>query len=73
MNVGICLDKHDFLYDIHSLVKSFFPEDEVSIFTDDDEAKKNAERNLLITVSIPDYAGRKETKDALKREIYDTL
>ena len=73
MNIGIRLDRHDFLYDIHSLVKSFFPDDEVSIFTCDDEEKCGLPRDLLLCVSIPEYEDRKAAKDSLKWEIYETL
>ena len=40
MNIGIQTDKDDFHYDIHSLVKSFFPDDDVTVFSD-------AETNVL--------------------------
>ena len=39
MNIGIKLNKDDFMYDVHSLVKSFYPDDDVSIFTEDDREK----------------------------------
>ncbi len=54
-------------------MKSFFPEDEVSIFTADDGEKRAVERDLLIEVDIPLSGDRKGTKDRLKREIYETL
>ncbi len=73
MNIGICLDRHDFLYDVHSLVKSFFPEDEVVIYTRDDAEKCIAPRDLLIEAEIPDYTDRREAKDRIKRELYGML
>ncbi len=73
MNIGICLDKSDFLYDIHSLVKSFFPDDDVSIYTDGDAEKCSTARDLLLCVNIPDYTDRKSAKDQLKRELYESL
>ncbi len=73
MNIGIQVDKNDFLYDIHSLVKSFFPEDEVSIYTDGDTEKCEAVRDLCIRVEIPEYTNRKDAKDSLKRSIYEML
>ena len=73
MNIGIQLDRQDFLYDIHSLVKSFFPEDEVSVYTDADTDKCGIKRDLLFRVEIPSYEDRKAAKDALKRELYGTL
>ena len=73
MNIGICLDKSDFLYDIHSLVKSFFPDDDVNIYTDGDAEKCSTARDLLLRVNIPEYTDRKNAKDALKRELYESL
>ena len=74
MNIGIRTDKNDFFYDIHSLVKSFFPDDDVAIFSEDDEEKCACPRDLTIRVAIPPaYERRKDAKDLLKRELYETL
>lgn len=73
MRVGILTDRPDFFYDIHSLVKSFFPDDDVSIFQEDETAKREAGYNLELKVGIPDYTDRKAAKDALKQELYRTL
>lgn len=73
MKVGIEVSKDDFLYDLHSLVKSFFPDDEVQIYTSSDTEKSAVPRDLLIRVTVPDYTDRKEAKNSLKREVYDTL
>ena len=74
MNIGICTDKNDFFYDLHSLVKSFFPDDDVSIFCEEDTEKSSEHRDLLIRIDIPEYGlDRKETRDALKRELYSAL
>lgn len=75
MNIGIETDKNDFLYDIHSLVHAFFPDDDVNIYTADEEKKARVPRDMLIRVEIPSYKkdGRKAAKDALKQELYDTL
>ena len=73
MNVGICLDRHDFLYDVHSLVKSFFPDDEVSIFTKEDQDRCGMPWDLLISLEIPEYGDRKTVKNTLKRDLYRTL
>lgn len=73
MNIGIKCSKNDFLYDIHSLIKSFYPDDEVSIFTEDDTDKSSASYDLLFEIEIPDYTDRKATKDSLKRTVYETL
>ena len=36
MKVGVRLSRNDFMYDMHSLVKAFFPDDDVSIYTEDE-------------------------------------
>ena len=70
MEIGICTDRNDFFYDIHSLVKSFFPDDDVSIFCDEDREKCERSRNLLIRVEIPEYGtGRKEARDTIAKYI----
>ncbi len=58
------------MYDIHSLVKSFYPDDEVSIYTAEETEKAAEERDLVLTVDIPDYTDRKAAKDQLKRDLY---
>lgn len=74
MNIGIKTDRQDFFYDIHSLVKSFFPDDDVSIYSALDEEKSSISRDLVISVDIPEYGeARKAARDALKRDIYRTL
>ena len=39
MRIGISVDREDFFYDIHSLIKSFCPDDDVFIFRKDDPVK----------------------------------
>ena len=75
MKIGIELDRNDFMYDIHSLVKSFYPDDEVSVYTAEDKEKAEMPRNLVFSVAVPSYdaADRKQTKDRLKQELYRTL
>ena len=73
MNIGICLDRNDFMYDIHSLVKSFFPDDEVHIYTKDDPVRQACRRDLVLNVEIPEYTDRKNAKDSLKRDLYQQL
>ncbi len=73
MNIGIKLDRDEFLYDLHSLVKSFYPDDEVSIFTENDEEKCSVPRDKLYEISIPAFTDRKAMKDRLKRELYERL
>ncbi|MDO4479223.1 MAG: coproporphyrinogen dehydrogenase HemZ [Lachnospiraceae bacterium] len=67
----IC-DKEDFFYDIHSLVKSFYPEDEVVVLTAEDEKAKEAYDDVL-HLTIPPYTVRLEAKNELKRHIYRLL
>ncbi|MDO4803621.1 MAG: coproporphyrinogen dehydrogenase HemZ [Lachnospiraceae bacterium] len=73
MNIGVQLDREDYLYDIHSLVKSFFPDDDVSIYTEDDADRCKAARDFLLCVHIPEEGDRKTVKDSLKKEIYGLL
>ncbi len=73
MNIGILLNKDDFKYDIHSLVKSFYPDDEVSIFTKEETEKAEEKRDLLFEIEVPEYTDRKAAKDDLKRQIYRML
>ena len=61
MNIGICTDKNDFFYDLHSLVKSFFPDDDVSIFCEEDTEKSSEHRDLLIRIGIPEYPNMERT------------
>ncbi|MGX8704816.1 MAG: coproporphyrinogen dehydrogenase HemZ, partial [bacterium] len=73
MNVGVCLNKEDFFYDLHSLVKAFFPDDEVQIFSAADIEKAGEPRDLRIEIEIPEYTDRTQAKNALKQELYRTL
>ncbi len=73
MNIGVQLDREEFLYDIHSLVKSFFPDDDVNIYTDGDTEKCETARDILFCVHIPEIKDRKRVKDSLKRELYESL
>lgn len=73
MKVGIRLNKDDFMYDVHSLVKAFFPDDDVSIYTGDETEKCRVPKDLEFQVTVPEYEDRKDAKDTLKRSLYDTL
>ena len=73
MNIGVKLDRDDFSYDIHSLVKAFYPDDEVQVFTEQDAAKAALPRDLVISVHIPEYTDRKAAKDFLKKKLYFKL
>ena len=73
MNIGVKLDRDDFSYDVHSLVKAFYPDDAVQVFTETDAAKAAVPRDLVISVHIPDYEDRKAAKDSLKKDLYRRL
>ena len=76
MNIGIECSREDFFYDIHSLVKSFYPDDEVTIFSADDKEKGAASYDCVLKVEIPPYSDRSERpgiKSDLKRSLYDRL
>ena len=61
------------MYDVHSLVKSFYPDDEVSIYTDDDAEKTAVARDILFKVDVPEYEDRGSAKNELKLSLYETL
>ena len=65
MQIGISVSREDFFYDIHSLVKSFCPEDEVSIFSADDAEKSGRPYDRVIAVTI--HHGMKRLEDLLKK------
>ena len=73
MKVGVRLSRNDFMYDMHSLVKAFFPDDDVSIYTEEETEKCSLPKDLEFFITIPEYEHRKETKDGLKRSLYRTL
>ena len=75
MRIGIELSRNDFMYDVHSLVKSFYPEGDVAIYTAEETEKTQEDRDLLFRVAIPEYGEgqRKDVRDLLKQEIYRTL
>jgi len=76
MNIGIECSREDFFYDIHSLVKSFYPDDEVTIFSADDKEKGAASYDCVLKVEIPPYSDKRERpgiKSDLKRSLYDRL
>ena len=76
MKIGVECSREDFFYDIHSLVKSFYPDDEVTIFSSDDEARRAASYDCVLKVEIPLYEDKSERpsiKSALKRSLYERL
>lgn len=98
--ITVLLDKAEFEYDIHSLVKAFYPKEEVYVSTKDKEKKKSRyiitwmyslhrkksfswkkvepseenENQTGITKRVAvDDTNRKETKNSLKRTLYQLL
>ena len=73
MKTAVIVSREDFFYDLHSLVKSFYPDDEVTIFSADDTSKSSLCYDRVIRVEIPDYTDRAQTKSELKRSLYRRL
>ncbi len=99
--ITVLLDKAEFEYDIHSLVKAFYPKEEVYVSTKDKEKKEEPvhyhmdvqfapeeiifswkkvepseenENQTEITKRVAvDDTNRKETKNSLKRTLYQLL
>ena len=99
--ITVLLDKAEFEYDIHSLVKAFYPKEEVYVSTKDKEKKEEPvhyhmdvqfapeeiifswkkvepseenENQIGITKRVAvDDTNRKETKNSLKRTLYQLL
>ena len=74
-------DQDDFTYDIHSLVKAFYPAEDVIVLPPGKEAgdrpgrtESGQEPSRIMEVPIPqDFPDRKQTKDALKQGLYQRL
>jgi coproporphyrinogen dehydrogenase HemZ len=73
MRIGISVDREDFFYDIHSLIKSFCPDDDVFIFRKDDPVKSAEPYDRILSVEIPPYEKRADAKNALKRSLYGRM
>ncbi|MCI6783700.1 MAG: coproporphyrinogen dehydrogenase HemZ [Lachnospiraceae bacterium] len=99
--ITVLLDKAEFEYDIHSLVKAFYPKEDVYVSTKDKEKKEepvhyhmdvqfapeeiifswkkvetsedNANQTGITKRVAVDYTNRKETKNSLKRTLYQLL
>jgi hypothetical protein len=62
MKVGVRLSRNDFMYDMHSLVKAFFPDDDVSIYTEDETEKCSLPKDLEFFVTIPNMSTGKRQR-----------
>ena len=90
--IEVIVNRPSFEYDIHSLVKSFFPREDVQIhvqdtFTEDTALRISVEftdetASICLMeqgeekesgASVINYAERKETKNRLKRQLYQLL
>lgn len=99
--ITVLLDKAEFEYDIHSLVKAFYPKEDVYVSTKDKEKKEepvhyhmdvqfapkeiifswkkvepseeNANQTGITKRVAVDDTNRKETKNSLKRTLYQLL
>ena len=90
--IEVIVNRPSFEYDIHSLVKSFFPREDVQIhvqdtFTEDTALRISVEfTDEIVSIclmeqgeekesgaSVINYAERKETKNRLKRQLYQLL
>ena len=67
--IQVITDKSGFEYDIHSLVKAFFPAEDV--FVSLPEKEKPADRR--IEVRVPEGEDRIAVKNRLKQELYQSL
>ncbi len=73
MKIGIGLSAPDFQYDIHALVQSFFPDDELVLFGPLDTEKAAGVYDRTMYVKIPELTDRKAAKNILKKELYREL
>lgn len=76
MKLAVICSREDFFYDVHSLVKSFYPDAELTLFTVDDEGKMAEAWDETISVEIPFYeeaTERPQVKNQLKADLYKQL
>lgn len=72
MNILVKLGRSDHQYDIHSLVKSFFPYDEVRVISPEDDQGQE-EPQLVIELDFDETKDRKRQRDELKKSLYTAL
>ncbi len=83
--IKVYVDKSEFEYDIHSLVKAFYQTEDVKVLTDEGEdfdfyislgrsfTVSDSGKNLLKSVEVFEDLTRTERKNALKRLLYTAL
>lgn len=86
--IAVKLNRPEFEYDIHSLIKAFYPEDNVSVTAEEKSYEEPVDILAAIDyqdtsvsiswqqydVTIPvDFSDRKETKNQLKQTLYQIL
>lgn len=93
--IAVLLNKQDFEYDVHSLIRAFYPGVDVRIFYEQTEIQESFEKKFVILyeeesiqiqifesdgtelaqdqVKVDYYAERKETKNHLKRLLYQMI
>ena len=61
--ITVCLNKTEFEYDIHSLVKAFFPGEEVKVFADSEKiGRLEREQTPLFHMEIVYGEGKEEAR-----------
>ncbi len=65
--ITVYIDDESFSYDVHSLIKAFYPADEVKVTTD------GAEPDISIVTGVDACLDRAAFKSELKRQLYKAL
>ena len=62
--IQVKINKAGWEYDIHSLVKAFYPEETIKVLTPESVEKKPAEEPLqTFTITVEEKAGRRDFMD----------
>ena len=73
MKIGVVLADRDFFYDVYALTKAFYPDDDVQLFVQGDEALSTLCFDRCILLPPAQGASRGEQKDEIKRRLYNLL
>ncbi len=73
--ITVCLNKEDFQYDIHSLVKAFYPREEVKVFADREKIRRLEQKctpffHLEISYLEENGSGEKDRKNQIELALY---